>query len=223
MTICTLKKVSKTYFGGEEVSPVRGIELEINSGDFLSIEGPSGSGKSTLLYLIGGLLKPTEGNVLIRGQNTQNLKERELTRLRSRNIGFVFQEGSLFPALTALENVELAYKLQDKSRRDGKRNQKAKELLATFGLKERFDFLPHQLSVGQRRRVLVARAFVKESSLILADEPTNDLDPYWAGQVIDFLERAAAGNAVVMVTHHSEWAKRANRRYKLSDGGLLPC
>lgn len=222
--ICSLEKVSKTYHSGEDVSPIKELDLEIKAGDFLSIEGPSGSGKSTLLYLMGALLQPTQGDVIIGGQNTKNLKDSELTRLRCQNVGFIFQEGSLFPALTALENVELAYKLQERSKRDGKHREKAMELLAAFGLEERFDFLPHQLSVGQRRRVLVARAFVKESTLILADEPTNDLDPYWAGQVIDFLEKTAkSGKAVVMVTHHSEWAKRADRNYRLDGGRLFQC
>lgn len=224
MAICYLDNVSKIYYGGETVRPIENVELEIKEGDFLSIEGPSGSGKSTLLYLLGGLLKPTTGNVFIEGTNTSSLRDKGLTHLRSQNIGFIFQEGGLFPALTALENVELVQKIKGGALTPEERREKASQVLADFGLEDRLHFMPHELSVGQRRRVLVARGLINENPLILADEPTNDLDPYWAGRVINILEDASkGGQAVVMVTHHLEWAKRANRRYRLHDGGLLPC
>lgn len=224
MAICYLDNVSKIYYGGETVRPVENVKLKIHPGDFLSIEGPSGSGKSTLLYLLGGLLKPTTGRVFIGGIDTTPLKDQELTRLRSQNIGFIFQEGGLFPALTALENVELVQKIKGDTLHKEERVKKAAQILTDFGLKDRLHFLPHELSVGQRRRVLVARGFINESPLILADEPTNDLDPYWAEKVIKLLEEAAErGKAVVMVTHHPDWAKRANRRYRLQEGGLVSC
>ncbi len=224
MIICYLENASKVYYGGETVRPINDLTLKIYRGDFLSIEGPSGSGKSTLLYLLGGLLKPTTGKVFIGGQDTTLLKDKDLTYLRSQNVGFIFQEGGLFPALTALENVELVQKIKGRPTSKRERLEKATCILIDFGLEERLHFLPHELSVGQRRRVLVARALINENPLILADEPTNDLDPYWAKRVIDLLENATKkGQAVVMVTHHLEWAQRANQRYSLHDGGLMPC
>lgn len=222
MEICRLDHVSKIYYSGEDVCPVDNISLTISQGDFLGIEGPSGTGKSTLLYLMGGgLLKPTHGRIILGGRNMSELSDRELTSWRARNIGFIFQETSLFPALTALENIELALYLNNRSRLTQKDHKHALTLLEDLGLKKRANYLPHQLSIGQRRRVVICRSIISHPSLILADEPTNDLDSFWAEKVIHILESFAQNNGAVVMVNHTNWAAHAHQRYRLNEGKLV--
>lgn len=222
MEICRLEHVSKVYHSGEDVCPVDDVSLVISQGDFIGIEGPSGMGKSTLLYLMGGgLLKPTCGSLWFCGKDISKLSDRDLTSMRAKNIGFIFQETSLFPALTALENVELAMFLNKRSRLTLGEKKHALDLVTDLGLKERVDYLPHQLSIGQRRRVVVCRAIVNRPSLILADEPTNDLDSAWAAKVIDILESSVQEGGAVVMVNHSGWAARAYQRYRLEAGKLV--
>ncbi len=221
MELCRIESVSKTYEMGEAVCPIKNISLKVETGDFLAIEGPSGTGKSTLLYLMSGLLRPTEGEVFLQGHSLTTLPDRTVTELRRKYVGFVFQETNLFQALTVEGNLRFVQSI-DKSRKADE--AKVAHFLKILGLSERRAFLPSQLSVGQRRRLVVARALINDAPLILADEPTNDLDGDWAGRVMDLLAGVVEqGGAVVMVTHHPNWALRANKRYGLQEGRLIIC
>lgn len=221
MELCRIEKVSKIYEMGEAVCPVKDISLKVESGDFLAIEGPSGTGKSTLLYLMSGLLRPTQGEVFLQGNSLRTLPDRTVTELRRRYVGFVFQETNLFQALTVEGNLRFVQSIEKGKKPD---ETKISHYLEVLGLSERRTFLPNQLSVGQRRRLVVARALINDAPLILADEPTNDLDGVWAGQVMALLSGVVEqGGAVVMVTHHPHWALRANKRYGLQEGRLIVC
>lgn len=221
MGVCQLAEVVKEYRGDERVCPVNGVNLTVHTSDFIAIEGPSGTGKSTLLYLMGGLLRATSGEVSLAGQPLSLLGERELTRLRASHVGFIFQEANLFPALTVLENVLFAHRLRDGRRPSDAQNREAHQFLEAVGLSARIHFLPHALSVGQRRRVAIARALAQNVPLLIADEPTNDLDPSWAEKIMLLLRaEVERGKAVVMVTHHSCWAKWATHRFVMNQGIL---
>jgi putative ABC transport system ATP-binding protein len=218
MEICRLENVSKTYLMGEEVHPLQNVSLAVNSGDFISIEGPSGIGKSTLLYVMGSLLKPDEGKLCLDNQDVSLLSDRQLTALRAEKIGFVFQETNLIQALTLQENLEFAQARGKKTKTD---SQEIITLLERMGLADRRDFLPYQLSGGQRRRAMVARALINHPALILADEPTNDLDDFWANEIVKlFAEAVKKGSAVVMVTHNIRWVVEASIQYRLEHGNL---
>lgn len=218
MEICILENVSKTYMMGEKVCPLQNVSLVVNSGDFISIEGPSGIGKSTLLYVMGSLLKLDEGKLYLDNQDINLLTDQQLTTLRAEKIGFVFQETNLIEALTLQENLEFAQSLGKKSKTD---SQEIVTLLGRLGLADRKDFLPHQLSGGQKRRAMVARALINQPSLILADEPTNDLDDVWANEIVQlFVEAMQKGCAVVMVTHNNKWAAEATVQYRMEHGKL---
>ena len=219
MEICTLSHIAKQYRMGETVAPLRDINLTISGGDFLAVEGPSGMGKSTLLYVIGTLLKADEGAILFEGQDVSSMTDREQTNLRGEKIGFLFQDSNLIQALSLRENLEFAQTLGGKRKAD---SAKVDEMLERLGLSERANFLPYQLSGGQRRRAMAARALIHEPKLILADEPTNDLDEFWAEKIVSLLqEEADRGAAVVMVTHNSRWSACASQRYRLDDGMLI--
>ncbi|MDD5823238.1 MAG: ABC transporter ATP-binding protein [Firmicutes bacterium] len=216
MSICRLENISKSYKMGELVEALTDINLDVNAGDFISIEGPSGTGKSTLLYVIGTLLAPDEGKLYIDGREVSRMSDSEMTRLRGTEIGFIFQDSNLVQALTLRENLEFVQGLYSK-----KDSEEIGRVLEALGLSDRADFLPHQLSGGQRRRAMIARALIHQPKLILADEPTNDLDDKWSQQTIDLLKEACKnGAAVIMVTHNSIWAKQAIRRYSLDAGKL---
>lgn len=225
--LCELKNVVKTYKSGEIVYPVNGVSLLCEAGDFISIEGPSGVGKSTLLYLVGGLLQADSGDIFIDATNLQSISDHDLTILRATKIGFIFQESNLFQALTVGENLAFGLKIVNKYKKlkPGKAdiNQKVEAYLEILGIGDRRDFLPNQLSVGQRRRLVVARALIMEPLLVLADEPTNDLDDFWAREVIKLLQSVTErGGGVIMVTHNMHWAERANCRYVMNNGVLTP-
>lgn len=219
MEVCRLEHVHKDYRMGETVTPLKDINITVNSGDFIAVEGPSGMGKSTLLYVIGTLLKADAGKIFFEGKDISAMTDKEQTTLRGEKIGFLFQDSSLIQALTLRENLEFAQTLGGKRKADP---TKVDEMLERVGLTDRSNFLPYQLSGGQRRRAMVARALIHTPSLILADEPTNDLDDAWAEKVVSLLqEEAQRGAAVVMVTHNTRWSSQASVRYQLDDGVLL--
>ena len=218
MEICRLEHIRKDYLMGETVTPLKDINLDVSSGDFIAIEGPSGVGKSTLLYVMGTLLQSDGGRYVFLDQDLSKLDDGKCSQIRAKKIGFLFQDPTMIQALTLRENLAFIQEV------GGKKDMAAVDaLLECFGLTDRADFFPHQLSGGQRRRAMAARCLIHSPALILADEPTNDLDERWSEEIISVLEEQAAGGAaVVMVTHNARWAACAGRRYRLEDGVLLP-
>jgi putative ABC transport system ATP-binding protein len=204
--------------GDHALQILHGIDLHVPAGEFVAIMGPSGSGKSTLLGLIAGLDTPTSGTVTLAGQSLTGLGEDALARLRGRTLGFVFQSFHLIPTLTAEENVAVPLEL----RGDADARAKARALLATVGLAERGHHLPGQLSGGEQQRVALARAFVAEPKILLADEPTGNLDSATGERVLALLAdlRARAGTTMVLVTHDPGLAARADRVVTLKDGRI---
>ena len=216
MEICKLEHIHKDYRMGETVTPLKDICLTVGSGDFIAVEGPSGIGKSTLLYVMGTLLQSDEGTYTFEGKDVSGFSDGEKSTLRAKKIGFLFQDSTMIQALTLRENLIFTQGIC--GRKDPK---KVDELLCRFGLEDRADFFPHQLSGGQRRRAMAARALIHNPRLILADEPTNDLDEHWSEEIIQILkEQTEKGTAVVMVTHNARWASAATRRLRLEDGVL---
>ena len=217
MEICKLEHIRKDYRMGEIVTPLKDVTLTVNEGDFIAVEGPSGIGKSTLLYVMGTLLQSDEGKYTFGGQDVAAFGDDKKSELRAKKIGFLFQDSTMIQALTLKENLLFTQGVGGK-----KDPKKVEELLYRFGLEDRADFFPHQLSGGQRRRAMAARALIHNPALILADEPTNDLDEHWSEEIIRVLkEQTEKGTAVVMVTHNSRWAKEATRRCRLEDGALV--
>jgi putative ABC transport system ATP-binding protein len=219
MSLIQTEKLTKIY-GEDETAVVAldHVDLHVDTGEFVAVMGPSGCGKSTLLNLLGGLDKPTEGRVIIDGQLLNELSDDELTRLRRRKIGFVFQFYNLIPVLSATENAALAITLDGMG--ESQANAKAKEWLEKVGLGNRLNSRPDQLSGGQQQRVAVARALVAEPVLILADEPTGNLDSHASDEIAALLRQVANewGRAVVMVTHDAHIASYADRIIFLKDG-----
>jgi putative ABC transport system ATP-binding protein len=203
------------------ISVLVGTNLEVQAGDFLALMGPSGSGKTTLLNLIAGLDRPTSGEVLVAGEDLGKLSESALARWRSRHIGFVFQLYNLIPVLTAFENVELPLLLTPLSRRD--RAEHVRTALEIVGLTDRMEHYPRQLSGGQEQRVAIARAIVNDPVLLVADEPTGDLDAKSAKEILDLLSRLNAEfhKTIVMVTHDPHSAERAKTLVHLEKGVLV--
>jgi len=211
--------VTREYqLGGVEVPALRGVSVTIPPGDHVAILGPSGSGKSTLMHLLGGLDRPTSGVLRIAGRDVRELGATELARLRNRTIGFVFQSFHLLPRTTAVDNVALP--LVYAGVRAGDRRRRAEELLDRVGLHHRLRHRPNQLSGGEQQRVAIARALVTGPSLLLADEPTGNLDSATGADVLDLLEELnqESGVAVVVVTHEREVAARAARQIRMRDG-----
>ncbi|MHC3438546.1 ABC transporter ATP-binding protein [Natrialbaceae archaeon A-gly3] len=214
-----LTDVRKTYHVGEPVHALDGVSLEIPRGSYTAIMGPSGSGKSTLMNLVGCLDTPTEGEVEVDGREVTSLTGRERTSLRGTEVGFVFQTFNLMPRLSALENVAIPQLFQGVSRDE--RRERARALLERVGLGDRVDHLPNELSGGQRQRVAIARALVNDPALVLADEPTGNLDTETGAAVLDlFDELHAEGHTIVMVTHEPHVARRAERIVHLLDGDI---
>jgi putative ABC transport system ATP-binding protein len=216
-----MENVTKTYQLRRQ--PVTGLDqamLEIDKGDFASLVGPSGSGKSTLLLMLGGMLSPTSGRVLLDGQSLYERSANERARLRQRYIGFVFQTFNLVPYLTAIENVQVPLYLGRVPHAE--QRDRAAAMLERVGLANRLDHKPTELSVGQQQRVALARMLANDPAVILADEPTGNLDPETAAQVIGFLEEFnAEGRTIVMVTHDPRAAQRARRVIRLVEGRLV--
>lgn len=218
-----IHQLNKSYVRGGQLIPVlEGVELEVQAGEFIALMGPSGSGKSTLLNLIAGIDKPTSGSIQIGGVNIASLSEGELADWRAANVGFIFQFYNLMPVLTAFENVELPLLLTHLSRTQ--RKQHVEAALAMVSLTDRMEHYPNELSGGQQQRVAIARALVTDPTLIVADEPTGDLDRVTAGEVLDLLEQlhAELGKTIVMVTHDPKAAARAKRLIHLEKGVLVP-
>jgi putative ABC transport system ATP-binding protein len=216
--IVEVSNVRKSYLlGSLEVPVLSSINLKINNGEFLAIMGPSGSGKSTLVNLIGCLDRPTEGQVLISGRDLYKMSDEELARLRGLEIGFVFQTFNLVPRLTALENVLLPTFANSRIGVDPRK--RAKELLEIMGLKDRMHHRPGELSGGQSQRVSIARALINDPAILLADEPTGNLDSKTGAEILSiFINLNMEGRTVVIVTHDSEIAKYADRIILVKDG-----
>lgn len=215
----SLDDVRKTYQRGEPVHALDGVTLDVSRGSYTAIMGPSGSGKSTLMNLIGCLDTPTSGTVVVDGKDVSQLSGRERTRLRGTEIGFVFQTFNLMPRLTALGNVALPQVFQGIDRRE--RRDRARNLLDRVGIGDRADHFPNELSGGQRQRVALARALINDPVLVLADEPSGNLDTETEAQVLDlFAEFHDAGTTLIVVTHERHVAERADRIVHLLDGEI---
>ena len=203
--------------GQEIVHVLKGIDLDIEQGDYVALMGPSGSGKSTLMNLLGCLDTPTSGTYELNGIDVSNLTDDELADIRNKEIGFVFQTFNLLPRTTALENVALPMVYAGSSK--SQRNKRAAEVLTDVGLADRMDHKPNQLSGGQRQRVAVGRALVNKPSIILADEPTGNLDSKTSVEIMKLFDDIhAAGNTVIIVTHEEDIAEHAHRVIRLRDG-----
>jgi putative ABC transport system ATP-binding protein len=220
--VVLVENVSKEFRRGEIVIPVlSGMNLRLEAGDYTALMGPSGSGKSTLLNLIAGLDKPTSGQVRVCGQDLGKTSQGELAKWRSRHIGFIFQMYNLIPVLTAYENVELPLTLTPLKRRQ--RAEQVKTALEIVGLADRMDHFPRQLSGGQEQRVSIARAIATDPTLIVADEPTGDLDAKSGNEILDLMSRLndEFAKTIIMVTHDPRAADRAKRTLMLEDGHLV--
>jgi putative ABC transport system ATP-binding protein len=203
--------------GSEIIYVLKGIDLEINKGEYVALMGPSGSGKSTLMNLLGCLDTPTSGSYILNGKDVSQMDDDELADIRNTEIGFVFQTFNLMPRTTALDNVALPMVYAGYSKTD--RNIRATEVLKQVGLDDRMDHKPNELSGGQRQRVAVARALVNKPSIILADEPTGNLDSKTSEEIMNlFNEIHANGNTVIVVTHEEDIAAHAHRIIRLRDG-----
>jgi putative ABC transport system ATP-binding protein len=222
MAVLVAKELRKQYILGKtQVQALGGVDFLVEEGEFVAIMGPSGSGKSTLLHLIGGLDKPSEGEITLAGKALSLLKDKQITLLRRRNVGFVFQFFNLLPTLTAEENIILPILIDGKSPK--KYQERLDHLLDLIGLKERRRHKPEQLSGGEQQRVALARALVTEPSILLADEPTGNLDTKTGTLIMDLLRRSCdeLGQTIVVVTHDPRAASFADRVVFLRDGEIV--
>jgi len=216
-----VRNVRKTYRrDAEELTVLDGLSLQVQEGDFIALMGPSGSGKSTLLNLIAGIDKPSSGEVVVAGTDVARLNETELAEFRSHNVGFIFQFYNLIPVLSATENVELPLLLTNLAKRE--RRERAQTALKVVGLADRASHYPRQLSGGQEQRVAIARAIVTDPKVLVADEPTGDLDAKSATEILDLLETLNRDfkKTIVMVTHDPRAAAKAHTQYHLDKGVL---
>ena len=220
-TIIELQKFWKVYRMGEvEVPALRGVDLAVRKGESVAITGPSGCGKSTMLNMIGCLDMPTTGKILLEGRDITEFKGDELARIRGKKIGFIFQTFNLYPTLTALENIQLPMQIHEFSGKEI--GETSRKLLATVGLSERGSHFPAQLSGGQQQRVAVARALSTGPSILLADEPTGNLDTKAGGEVMEVFKRLnSEGLTLVMITHDPRIAGYAGRIVKMLDGKIV--
>ena len=220
MTILKTKNLKKYYGSGDtQVKALDGVNLSVEDGEFVAIVGTSGSGKSTLLHMLGGLDRPTGGTVTVAGKNIFSLKDEALTIFRRRKIGFVFQSYNLVPVLTAYENIVLPVQL------DGGKVDKAyvKEVITALGLEKKLDNLPGQLSGGQQQRVAIARALAAKPAILLADEPTGNLDSRTSQDVLSLMKVTGRkfAQTMVMITHNEEIAQLADRIVRIEDGRIV--
>ncbi|NOZ21690.1 MAG: ABC transporter ATP-binding protein [Planctomycetes bacterium] len=217
----SMESVTKTYaHRGRLVVALKGATLDVPEGDFVSVVGPSGSGKSTLLLMLGGMLSPSEGQITLDGQALYELSSDDRAQLRREKIGFLFQTFNLVPYLSAMENVQVPLFLSGADEAD--QEKRARELLERVGLGDRLDHKPSELSVGQQQRVALARMLANDPAIILADEPTGNLDPATTREVVKFLlELNNEGRTIVMVTHAPDAAKQTKRTVRLADGSIV--
>ncbi|MFO1302608.1 MAG: ABC transporter ATP-binding protein [Burkholderiales bacterium] len=219
--LVSIRGLSKAYVRGDQSIPVLvDINLDVEAGDYVALMGPSGSGKSTLLNLIAGIDKPTSGRILVAGVDIAQLTDSELAAWRATHVGFIFQFYNLMPVLTAFENVELPLQLTALGRAD--RRERVRNALALVGLTDRMDHYPNELSGGQQQRVAIARALIADPTIIVADEPTGDLDRTTAQEILGLLERLnrEIGKTIIMVTHDPKAAEHARRLIHLEKGVL---
>ena len=218
--IIKLNNVHKDYLMGDSIiRALDGVDASVRKGDFIAIVGPSGSGKSIMMNMVGALDLATKGEIFLDGRDIEHLEESELAQIRGRKIGFVFQTFNLIPTLTALDNVMLPMLFQGISREE--RVNRGKELMKKVGLSERMYHLPSELSGGQRQRVAIARALANDPEVILADEPTGNLDSKTGKEILDmFIKLNKEGKTIIVVTHDSDIAKHARKVLKMKDGKL---
>jgi putative ABC transport system ATP-binding protein len=216
--VIEIKGIGKTYrIGAVEVQALKSVDLLINKGEYVALMGPSGSGKSTLMNILGCLDTPSKGQYRLNGTDVSHMTDNELAEIRNREIGFIFQTFNLLARNTALENVALPLVYAGKGKKD--RTSKAEAALTSVGLADRMTHKPNELSGGQRQRVAIARALVNNPAIILADEPTGNLDTKTSSEIMDILEEIhRQGNTVVIVTHEEDIARRAKRIIRLRDG-----
>jgi putative ABC transport system ATP-binding protein len=216
--LINIKKLKRDFvLGSEIINVLKGIDLQINKGEYVALMGPSGSGKSTLMNLLGCLDTPTSGSYVLNGNDVSMMHDDDLAEIRNKEIGFVFQTFNLLPRTTALDNVALPMIYAGFSKTD--RNERAREVLTQVNLADRMDHQPNQLSGGQRQRVAIARALVNKPSIILADEPTGNLDSKTSVEIMNlFNDIHKNGNTVILVTHEEDIAKYAHRIIRLRDG-----
>ena len=221
--ILELKNIHKNFrLGEDDIEVLNGIEISIQQGETFAIVGPSGSGKTTLLQIIGLLDSPTRGELYVRGESSEDLNDKSKSRLRNEFFGFIYQFHHLMNEFTALENTMMPLLIRNQTTKEA--SAKAQDLLIRIGLEHRVNHKPHELSGGECQRVAVARALVTSPSLILADEPTGNLDPETADRVFDsFLDlNRSLNTSLIMVTHNQELAKRMDKVYELNFGKLIP-
>ncbi len=216
--LISIKKLTRDFqLGNETINVLKGIDLQINKGEYVALMGPSGSGKSTLMNLLGCLDTPTSGTYILNGNDVSKMHDDDLAEIRNKEIGFVFQTFNLLPRTTALDNVALPMIYAGYSKSE--RNERATEVLTQVNLSDRMDHQPNQLSGGQRQRVAIARALVNKPSIILADEPTGNLDSKTSIEIMNlFNDIHKNGNTVIVVTHEEDIAKYAHRVIRLKDG-----
>lgn len=221
--IISMRDIIKRYYIGQpnELQILNGISIDVHEGEFVSIVGASGSGKSTLMNIIGALDRPTEGTYHLNGRDISTLDDRELSRIRNSEIGFVFQTFNLIPRTNALKNVELPMLYAGKSKHE--RSRRAKELLKMVGMEDRYTHQPNELSGGQKQRVAIARAMANDPSIVLADEPTGALDTKTGRLVMDIFHKLhdEEGKTIVLITHSPELAKETERIITISDGSVI--
>jgi putative ABC transport system ATP-binding protein len=218
--IISIRGLRKTYRVGEvDVHALRGVDLDVQPGEFVSVVGPSGSGKSTLFHIVGGLTPPTSGTILIAGRDLLGMSEAERTELRKTSVGFVFQKYNLLPTLTARDNIEIA---RDIASRNGPLDPEFLEMLKLLGIESRLDHKPRALSGGEQQRVAIARAIVNRPAILLADEPTGNLDTENSNAVLALLRglNERAGQTILMITHNPEAASYGDRIVRMRDGHI---
>ena len=225
MPVISVRDLTKTYHVGEHVvRALRGVSLGVEKGEFVCVTGPSGSGKSTFMHIIGCLDRPTNGNYVLDGSDVSTLSKDDLARVRNKKIGFVFQGFNLLSRTTALDNVELPLLYDSKNGlKAADRHRKAKEVLSLVGLAERFDHYPNQLSGGQQQRVAIARALITDPAIILADEPTGNLDTRTSIEVMDIFQKLneERGITVMLITHEVDIAEHGTRIIRFRDGRVV--